>query len=58
MFNAESGTIHQSDAGWVPAYVDKEQRLGIISIGLLLNSKSDAVIWRGPKKNCNFNSLL
>lgn len=51
MFNLENGTIHQSDQGWIPVYVDKEQRLGVISIGFLLSSKSDAVIWRGPKKN-------
>ena len=52
MFNLESGIIHQSVNGWVPCYVDKEQKLGVMSIGFLLNSKSDAVIWRGPKKNC------
>lgn len=56
MFNLETGTIHQSQQGWIPVYVDNEQRLGVISIGFLLNSKSDAVIWRGPKKNCNFFS--
>ena len=52
MFNLESGTIQQSEEGWIPCYVDKESRLGVMSIGFLLNSKSDAVIWRGPKKNC------
>jgi hypothetical protein len=52
MFNIDQGVIHQTDDGWVPVYVDKEQRLGIMSIGFLLNSSTDAVIWRGPKKNC------
>ena len=52
MFNIESGTILQCDDGWIPVYVDQERRLGVMSIGFLLNSKSDAVIWRGPKKNC------
>lgn len=54
MFNIENGIINQSEHGWIPVYVDneKERRLGIMSIGFLLNSKSDAVIWRGPKKNC------
>jgi Mrp family chromosome partitioning ATPase len=52
MFNIERGVIHQSDHGWIPVYVDDEKRLGVISIGFLLSSKEDAVIWRGPKKNC------
>jgi Mrp family chromosome partitioning ATPase len=54
MFNLENGIIHQSEQGWIPVYVDEQQRLGVMSIGFLLNSKSDAVIWRGPKKNCKF----
>ena len=32
-------------------YADKEKRLGIMSIGFLLQSRDDAVVWRGPKKN-------
>lgn len=36
---------------WVPVYTDSEQRLAVMSIGFLLNSKDDAVVWRGPKKN-------
>lgn len=57
MFNMENGTINQGENGWIPVYVDgeNERRLGIMSIGFLLNSKSDAVIWRGPKKNCKPN---
>jgi Mrp family chromosome partitioning ATPase len=39
--------------GWVPVYVDGDtQRLSVMSIGFLLSSyDSDAVVWRGPKKN-------
>lgn len=44
MFNLETGVIHQSEHGWIPAYVDTEKRLGLISIGFLLNSKLEAVI--------------
>lgn len=58
MFNLENGIINQSETGWIPVYYDNEQRLGVISIGFLLNSKSDAVIWRGPKKNCNFSHFI
>ena len=39
---------------WVPVYMDKEQTLGVMSIGFLLHNNTDAVIWRGPKKNGNF----
>lgn len=28
-----------------------EENLSIMSVGFLLESKDDAVIWRGPKKN-------
>ena len=36
---------------WLPVYVDKEQKLGIMSIGFLIGNQDDAVVWRGPKKN-------
>lgn len=53
MFGVDEGTIHQTESGWLPVYVDGEQqRLSVMSIGFLLGSKSEAVIWRGPKKNC------
>lgn len=29
--------------------------LAVMSIGFLLNSADDAVIWRGPKKNGKFS---
>ena len=41
--------IHTSSSGWSPAYA--LDNLAVMSIGFLLPSKSDAVIWRGPKKN-------
>jgi Mrp family chromosome partitioning ATPase len=34
----------------VPVYADAEQKLAVMSIGFLLKSKNDAVVWRGPKK--------
>lgn len=36
--------------GWIPIYKDEEKRLAIMSIGFLLGSRNDPVIWRGPKK--------
>ena len=41
MFSIEKGVIHQLDNGWLPVYVDPEQRLGVMSIGFLLASSSD-----------------
>mmetsp|Transcript_20240 Transcript_20240/g.45028 ORF Transcript_20240/g.45028 Transcript_20240/m.45028 type:complete len:299 (+) Transcript_20240:112-1008(+) len=41
--------VHQSASGWSPVYV--EDNLGVMSIGFMLPSKDDAVIWRGPRKN-------
>ena len=45
----ENSTIHTSSAGWSPVYA--LPNLSVMSIGFLLPSKADAVIWRGPKKN-------
>uniref|UniRef100_A0A4W3HS84 Nucleotide binding protein 1 (MinD homolog, E. coli) n=1 Tax=Callorhinchus milii TaxID=7868 RepID=A0A4W3HS84_CALMI len=45
----EGEQVHQSGSGWSPVYV--EENLGVMSIGFLLSSPDDAVIWRGPKKN-------
>ena len=41
--------MHQSAEGWSPVYVD--DNLGVMSIGFMLPSADDAVIWRGPRKN-------
>ncbi len=45
----ENATIQTSALGWSPAYA--LDNLAVMSIGFMLPSKSDAVIWRGPKKN-------
>ncbi|KAL3876045.1 hypothetical protein ACJMK2_033931 [Sinanodonta woodiana] len=58
MFNVEEKDIHQCPEGWLPVYIDKEQRLGVMSIGFLLSSKDDAVVWRGPKKNAMIKQFL
>ncbi|XP_043486375.1 cytosolic Fe-S cluster assembly factor NUBP1 homolog isoform X1 [Polistes fuscatus] len=48
--------IHQSGSGWSPVYI--EDNLSLMSIGFLLGSPSDAVIWRGPKKNGMIRQFL
>jgi Mrp family chromosome partitioning ATPase len=45
----ENSTIHTSAVGWSPVYA--LPNLSVMSIGFLLPSKANAVIWRGPKKN-------
>jgi len=49
VLGAEDEKIHSSGTGWSPIYVS--ENLAVMSIGFLLNSPDDAVIWRGPKKN-------
>ncbi|XP_047389434.1 cytosolic Fe-S cluster assembly factor NUBP1 isoform X2 [Sciurus carolinensis] len=48
--------VHQSGSGWSPVYV--EDNLGVMSVGFLLSSPDDAVIWRGPKKNGMIKQFL
>ncbi|GAM23404.1 hypothetical protein SAMD00019534_065790 [Acytostelium subglobosum LB1] len=45
----EGEQIHTSNQGWDPVYV--EDNLAVMSVGFLLDSEEEAVIWRGPKKN-------
>jgi Mrp family chromosome partitioning ATPase len=73
MFGVEDRQIHQSTGGWVPVYVNQPSSksssveahtngetgsLSLISIGFLLKSRSDAVIWRGPKKSAMIAQFL
>ncbi|XP_065221224.1 cytosolic Fe-S cluster assembly factor Nubp1 homolog [Planococcus citri] len=41
--------VHQSGSGWSPVFID--DNLCVMSVGFLLASQDEAVIWRGPKKN-------
>lgn len=43
---------------WVPVYTDSEQMLAVMSIGFLLKSRNDGVIWRGPKKTGMIKEFL
>jgi len=49
LVGVEGAQVHTSSMGWEPVYV--QDNLAVMSIGFLLKSQSDAVIWRGPKKN-------
>ncbi|KAF8317073.1 P-loop containing nucleoside triphosphate hydrolase protein [Clavulina sp. PMI_390] len=41
--------IHSSASGWSPVFV--QDNLCTMSVGFMLPSERDAVMWRGPKKN-------
>lgn len=45
----EGEDVHSSASGWSPVYV--EDNLGVMSAGILLANPTEAIIWRGPKKN-------
>jgi Mrp family chromosome partitioning ATPase len=64
MLGLRGQTVHQSASGWSPVYVtqegmgaaddadvDMDIELGVMSIGFMLPSEDEAVIWRGPRKN-------
>lgn len=48
MLGLNGQEVHQSASGWSPVYV--QDNLGVMSIGFMLPSEDDAVIWRGPRK--------
>jgi len=48
----ESKSVHSASNGnWTPVYPDGTQNLSVMSLGFMLHSRNDAVIWRGPKKS-------
>eukprot|EP00053_Salpingoeca_punica_P016392 m.154249 g.154249 ORF g.154249 m.154249 type:complete len:319 (+) comp16955_c2_seq1:66-1022(+) len=49
IMGVDGAEVHQSGSGWSPVY--PRENLAVMSIGFLLPSADDAVIWRGPKKN-------
>lgn len=58
LLNLEDKEVHQSSDGWVPIYTDSSKALAVMSIGFLLKSRNDAVIWRGPKKTAMIRQFL
>ena len=56
MLAVENESIHSSNSGWSPVYV--KDNLALMSIGFLLSSPDEAVIWRGPKKNAIIKQFL
>ncbi|KAN0060754.1 cytosolic Fe-S cluster assembly factor cfd1 [Thecaphora frezii] len=58
MLGLDGSDVKQSSDGWVPVYADASQSLAVMSVGFLLRSKNDSVVWRGPKKNAMIQQFL
>ncbi|WFC96426.1 cytosolic Fe-S cluster assembly factor cfd1 [Malassezia brasiliensis] len=58
MLGVDGAPVHQSSDGWVPVYTDASQCLAVMSVGFLLRSRGDSVIWRGPKKQGMIRQFL
>uniref|UniRef100_U5ETQ3 Cytosolic Fe-S cluster assembly factor NUBP2 homolog n=1 Tax=Corethrella appendiculata TaxID=1370023 RepID=U5ETQ3_9DIPT len=58
LLGIEDKDVHQCDEGWVPVYTGVDKKLAVMSIGFLLKSRTDAVIWRGPKKTAMIRQFL
>lgn len=64
MFGVEKKQVHQSRQGWVPVSVfnnsgDKTRgNLLLMSLGFLLGSRENSVVWRGPKKTAMIRQFL
>lgn len=56
ILGVEGENVHQSGSGWSPVSVD--DNICLMSIGFLLGSPDDAIIWRGPKKNGMIRQFL
>lgn len=51
-----SEQVHASSTGWSPIYV--QDNFGVMSVGFMLPSSRDAIMWRGPKKNGLISQFL
>jgi Mrp family chromosome partitioning ATPase len=51
MLGVEGEGIHRTALGWTPVHSPVRDNLACVSIGFMLSDPSEAVIWRGPKKN-------
>lgn len=56
LMGVQGEEVHQSASGWSP--VDVEDNVCLMSVGFLLESQDDAIIWRGPKKNGMIRQFL
>lgn len=50
LFDLKDRNVYKSNKGYIPVYVDDDHRLGIMSLGFLMQNPDESVVWRGPKK--------
>lgn len=63
MFGVEKQQVRQSAQGWVPVTVynsssAEKGNLSLMSLGFLLGSRENSVVWRGPKKTAMIRQFL
>ncbi|CAL8078351.1 unnamed protein product [Calicophoron daubneyi] len=58
LLGLEGHKVHACPEGWVPVYADVDSRLGVMSIGFLLDDPDSAVVWRGPRKSGMVGELI
>jgi Mrp family chromosome partitioning ATPase len=62
MLGVDKKEVFQCSEGWVPVPVHSSDQdtkgLSCMSIGFLLQSEDDAVVWRGPKKHSMIRQFL
>lgn len=51
LMNMRHEEVHASASGWSPVFHEDFPNLGVMSIGFLIPSSNDPIIWRGPRKN-------
>ncbi|PPQ63293.1 hypothetical protein CVT24_006738 [Panaeolus cyanescens] len=51
-----SEQVHASSSGWSPVYV--QDNMAVMSVGFMLPTSKDAIMWRGPKKNGLISQFL
>lgn len=56
ILGVSSEQVHSSSLGWSPVYA--QDNLAVMSVGFMLQSAKDAVMWRGPKKNGLISQFL
>lgn len=56
MLGADGESVHSSNSGWTPVYVN--DNLGMMSIAFMLPEDDTAIIWRGAKKNSLIKQFL
>jgi len=56
LFNCEDETVNDGASGWEPVFV--RDNVALMSIAFLLEDRSNAVVWRGPRKNAMIKKFL